>query len=61
MALETLVHQAVQQRPTVVTEGGAGVAVGPELVKPGISADTGVLQQQQEDKHQGGQGWFTSV
>ena len=53
MALETLVHQAVQQRATVVTEGGAGVAVRPELVDPGISADTAVLQQQQESHLRG--------
>ena len=35
MALETLVHQAVQQRAAVVTEGGAAVAVGAELVHSG--------------------------
>ena len=44
MALEPVVHQAVQQRPTVVTEGGAGVAVGPELVEASISAAARVLQ-----------------
>ena len=44
MALETLVHQAVQQRAAVVTEGGAGVDVGPELVEASISAAARVLQ-----------------
>ena len=44
MALEPLVHQAVQQRPTVVTEGGAGVAVGAELVSPSLTRDPRVLQ-----------------
>ena len=34
MALEALVHQPVQQGAAVVAEGGAGVAVGPELVGP---------------------------
>ena len=45
MALEPLVHQAVQQRPAVVTEGGAGVAVGPELVNPRVTTAASVLQQ----------------
>ena len=54
MALEPLVHQAVQQRPAVVTEGGAGVAVGPELVKPSVCTATSVLQQQQQQQTSGG-------
>ena len=36
MALESLVHQTVEERPTVVTERRAAVAVSPELVHPGL-------------------------
>ena len=32
VTLEPLVHQAIQQGAAVVTEGGAGVGVGAELV-----------------------------
>ena len=35
VALQPLVHEAVQQRAAVVTEGGAAVAVGAELVHAG--------------------------
>ena len=38
MALEALVHQPVQQGAAVVAEGGAGVAVSPELVEPRLRA-----------------------
>ena len=47
MALEALVHEAVQQGAAVVTEGGAGVAVGPELVGPSICGAASLLQHQQ--------------
>ena len=52
MTLEPLVHQAIQQGAAVVTEGGAAVAVGAELVHSGPrlavpavldSADSAVL------------------
>ena len=49
VALEALVHQPVQQGPTVVAEGGAGVAVGAELVEPSISTDSRVLQHYKTD------------
>ena len=61
MALEALVHQTIQQTATVVTEGGAGVAVGPELVKPGVSAAPGVLEQQQTNLRRKGLAQPTSV
>ena len=35
VALQALVHEAVQQRAAVVTEGGAAVAVGAKLVHSG--------------------------
>ena len=59
MALEPLVHQAVQKRPAVVTEGGAGVAVGPELVKPSVCTATSVLQQQQPETNVRRKSWFS--
>ena len=34
VALQSLVHQPVQEGAAVVAEGGAGVAVSPELVEP---------------------------
>ena len=37
MTLEPLVHQAIEQGAAVVTEGGAGVGVGAELVQPGLA------------------------
>ena len=52
VALQALVHEAVQQRAAVVTEGGAAVAVGAKLVHSGPrlpvpavldSADSAVL------------------
>ena len=56
MALEALVHQPVQQGAAVVAEGGAGVAVGPELVKPRVSTAASVLQlQQQQTNLRGGE------
>ena len=37
MTLEPLVHEAIEQGAAVVTEGGAGVGVGAELVQPGLA------------------------
>ena len=60
MALEALVHQTIQQTATVVTEGGAGVAVGPELVEPSICGAASVLQQHNHLRRTR-RVWLTSV
>ena len=44
VTLEPLVHQAIQQGAAVVTEGGAGIRVGAELVQSGL-ATTALLTQ----------------
>ena len=48
MALQSLVHQTVEERPTVVAEGGTCVTVSPELVNPGVRT-AAVLVEREED------------
>ena len=45
MTLEPLVHEAIQQGAAVVTEGGAGVRVGAELVLSGLATPALLPQQ----------------
>lgn len=49
MALQSLIHQTVEERPTVVTEGGTGVTVGPELVNPGVRTAAVLVEREEEE------------